>query len=163
MKQMLIRTQNARPSSSTISFFFNGRGTLLEMRPLGCFRSLLHQLLRQQRHLLESFLPKFRTKRDTLKTGWEWQEGELSDYFSDIIRNRQVSSTTVFIDALDECEYESDIRRLVSFFANLSSYATSSDYNFNVCLSSRHYPHISVAGCEEIFLEMWNSPDILKY
>jgi ankyrin repeat protein len=163
MKQMLIRTQNAQPSSSTISFFFNGRGTLLEMKPLGLFRSLLHQLFRQQRHLLESFLPKFRTKRDTLKAGWEWQEGELSDYFSDVIRNAQISPMTVFIDALDECEYESDMRRLVSFFANLSSYAISSNYDFKVCLSSRHYPHISVAGCEEISLEMWNSPDILKY
>jgi ankyrin repeat protein len=163
MKQMLIRTQNAQPSSSTISFFFNGRGTLLEMKPLGLFRSLLHQLFRQQRHLLESFLPKFRTKRDTLKAGWEWQEGELSDYFSDVIRNAQISPMTVFIDALDECEYESDMRRLVSFFANLSSYAISSNYDFKVCLSSRHYPHIGVAGCEEIFLEMWNSPDILKY
>jgi hypothetical protein len=76
----------------------------LEKRPLGLFRSLLHQLLQQQRHLLATFLPKFRTKRDTLKLGWEWQEGELCDYFSDVVISAQISSMIVFIDALDECE-----------------------------------------------------------
>jgi ankyrin repeat protein len=163
MKQMLIQAETKQLSASVINFFFNARGTAAERKPIGLFRSLLHQLFRRQRPLLASFLPKFRTKRDTLKAGWEWQEGELSEYLSDVVTSAQVSSMIVFIDALDECEHESDIRRLVTFFSTLTSSAVSSNCKLNVCMSSRHYPHISVSSCEEIFMERWNTPDILKY
>ncbi len=76
----------------------------------------------------------------------------------------------VFIDALDECEEESGeyeeesgVRRVVSFFAELTSSAVSSGCRFNVCMSSRHYPQISVPGCLEIFIENCNASDIFKY
>jgi ankyrin repeat protein len=163
MKQMLMQAETNQLSASVINFFFNARGTAAERKPIGLFRSLLHQLFRRQRPLLANFLPKFRTKRDTLKAGWEWQEGELSEYLSDVVTSAQVSSMIVFIDALDECEHESDIRRLVMFFSKLTSSAVSSNCKLNVCMSSRHYPHISISGCEEIFMERWNTPDILKY
>jgi hypothetical protein len=112
--------------------------------------------------LLTLFLPKFRAKQ-TLGSGWEWQEGELCEYFSDIITSGQISSMFVFIDALDECEKESEVCRVVSFFAKLTSSAASSGYQFHVCMSSRHYPHISVPECLEIITESWNAVDILKY
>jgi hypothetical protein len=160
MKQMLTRTQACQPSSCIIGFFFNARGSTSEKTPLGLFRSLTHQLFRQRRELLTSFLPKFRTKRDTIRPGWEWQEGELREVFEDIVQTGQVSSIIVFIDALDECEPESEVRPLVTFFANLTS---SSKCKLNICISSRHYPHISVPGCREITMETWNAPDIYKY
>jgi hypothetical protein len=153
---------NLQLESAVISFFFNARGNQLERSPLGLFRSLLHQLLQRRRHLLSAFLPKFRAKRDTLKEGWVWEEGELSDYFSHIVTNSQISSMIVFIDALDECE-ESKVRRIVSFLANLTGSAVSSGCSLNVCMSSRHYPHISVSRCLEIVVEHYNSSDILKY
>lgn len=162
MKNTLQRIQLSQSSSTIISFFFNARGVPLEKTPLGLFRSLLHQLLQQQRHLLSNFLPIYRKKRDTLLPGWKWQEEELREYFSSIITTTQASSIIVFIDALDECE-EEKVRRLVSFFAKLTSSAVSSGCKLNICMSSRHYPYISVPGCLEIFTESWNSPDISKY
>jgi hypothetical protein len=162
MKNTLKRITSSQPSSAIISFFFNARGGPLEKTPLGLFRSLLHQLLQQQRHLLSKFLPTYRTKRDTLPPGWEWQEGELCEYFSSVVTTAQVPSMTVFIDALDECE-EEKVRRVVSFFAMLTSLAVSSGCRLNVCMSSRHYPHISVPGCLEIFMEYFNTPDISTY
>jgi ankyrin repeat protein len=162
MKNTLKRTTLSQPSSAIISFFFNARGGPLEKTPLGLFRSLLHQLLQQQRHLLSKFLPTYRTKRDTLPQGWKWQEGELCEYFSSIVTTAQVPSMTIFVDALDECE-EEKVRRVVSFFAKLTSSAISSGCRLNVCMSSRHYPYISVPGCLEIFMECFNTPDISRY
>jgi hypothetical protein len=76
----------------------------------------------------------------------------------------------VLINALDECEEEPDgyeeesgIRRIVSFFAKLTSSAVSSGCRLNVCMSSRYYPQISVPGCLEIFVEKCNASDIFKY
>jgi hypothetical protein len=69
----------------------------------------------------------------------------------------------VFIDALDECEKASEVRRVVSFFAKLTSSAVSSGCKFHICMSSRHYPYISVPGCLEIIMESWNAINILKY
>ena len=163
MKRTLSHIQINKPWSAIISFFFNARGNPIEERPLGLFRSLLHQLLQQQRDLLATFLPKCRTKRDSLRPGWEWQEGELREYFSDVVTSAQVPSMIVIIDALDECEQESDLRQLVSFIARLTSSAISLQCEFHVCMSSRHCPHISVPGCLEIVVESWNASDIFKY
>lgn len=153
---------NHQQSSAIISFFFNARGGPLERTSVGMFRSLLHQLFQQRRHLFSSFLPKYRTKRDTLPPNWDWQEGELREYFSDIITNANVSSIIIFIDALDECEAE-EIRSVVTFFAKLTSSAASSNCSLNVCLSSRHHPNISVPGCVEVYMENGNALDITKY
>ena len=103
-----MQTQINQPTSVIISFFFNARGSPLERRPLGLFRSLLLQLLQQRRDLLSAFLPNFRTKRVKLPPNWEWQEGELREYFSDVVISAKVSSMIVFIDALDECGEELD-------------------------------------------------------
>jgi NACHT domain len=157
-----IQTQISQRSSATINFFFNARGGPLEKTPLGLFRSLLHQLLQQQRHLLSKFLPTYRAKRDTLQSGWKWQEEELRDYFANVVGTAQVPSMIIFVDALDECE-EEKVRRVVSFFAKLTSSAISSGCRLNVCMSSRHYSYISVPGCLEIFMEYFNTPDISTY
>jgi len=163
MKSILKRTKLGLPSSAIINFFFNARGGPLERTPLGLFRSLLHQLFQQQRQLLTKFLPTYRTKRDTLSQGWEWQERELREYFSDVVITAQVSSMIVFIDALDECEKELEVRRIIEFFTQLISSAVFSKCEFNMCMSSRYYPYISVPGCLEIAVERWNTSDIFKY
>src|ERR1700722_8714910 len=89
MKQMLMQAETKQLSASVINFFFNARGTAAERKPIGLFRSLLHQLFRRQRPLLANFLPKFRTKRDTLRAGWEWQVGGASEYLSGDVKNTQ--------------------------------------------------------------------------
>src|SRR6266566_7295123 len=48
-------------------------------------------------------------------------------------------SLLCFVDALDECE-ESHIRDMVPFFESLGKDCP----NFRVCLSGRHYPHITM-------------------
>src|SRR4051794_13524534 len=103
MKQTFLWTQANQTSLLVVSFFFNARGGPLEKAPKGLFRSLIHQLVRQRRHLLATFLPKFRTKRETLKPRRELQEGELGEYFANVVASGQISSMIVFIDALDEC------------------------------------------------------------
>ena len=49
----------------------------------------------------------------------------------------------LFIDALDKCE-ERQIRDIISFFKRISEPAISAGIRFQVCFSSRHYPHITM-------------------
>lgn len=48
-----------------------------------------------------------------------------------------------FIDALDECE-KHQIRDMISFFKHVDELVISVDIKFQVCLSSRHYSHITI-------------------
>lgn len=49
----------------------------------------------------------------------------------------------LFIDALNECN-EQEIRKVVNFLETLNIIAIDVDVNINICLFSRHYPHISI-------------------
>ena len=67
-----------------------------------------------------------------------------------------------FVDALDECD-ENDARRVVEFFRNTASSAVSSGASLRICLSSRHYPNISLRKCLNIQMEQQNEADIQTY
>jgi hypothetical protein len=48
-----------------------------------------------------------------------------------------------FIDALDECD-EQQIREMVEFLEHLGSQTARSGRSLRICLSSRHYPHVTI-------------------
>lgn len=70
----------------------------------------------------------------------------------------------LLVDALDECD-ESDVRDVVGFLESLSTYAARNKVPLQICLSSRHYPHIGIDKVVELAVE--RSPDhrrdIAKY
>lgn len=80
------------------------------------------------------------------------------------VRNLGRKSLTCFIDALDECE-EDQIRELVTFLEKLGETSISSQIDFHVCLSSRHYPFVSIGHSVSLVLEEEedHSHDIAKY
>ena len=68
------------------------------------------------------------------------------------------------IDALDECN-EPEVRKVILFLESLSINAISAQVSLNICLSSRHYPNISMDKNFELIVEGQNGhdQDIVKY
>lgn len=145
-----------------ISYFFNARGTELEKSTIGMYRSLLVQLLEQ--------LPELQCVFDNRRfTDWDskfkHQYTELLEtIFEDAIQRLGQSSLICYIDALDECE-ERQIRDMVKFFQRLGELALSAGIQFQVCFSSRHYPHITITKGLTLVLEgqEGHSQDITTY
>ena len=161
---MKFAVGNARKalSETVISFFFNARGEDLEKSTLGMYQSLLFQLLKaipDLQAVLDRIRPTFLHEKI-----YRWEIHELQSLFEAAIRNLGQRRLTCFIDALDECE-EGQIRDLVAFLEQLGQLATSSQVHFHVCLSSRHYPYISISNGMQLTLEgqEGHDQDISRY
>ncbi|KAB2568639.1 Ankyrin repeat domain-containing protein 50 [Lasiodiplodia theobromae] len=81
-----------------------------------------------------------------------------------VIQSLGESPVVCFIDALDECE-EAQIRDMISFFELVGELTSSSGINFQVCFSSRHYPHITIRKGLDLVLEgqEGHTQDIANY
>lgn len=160
MKFVLNAAEKSK-QSNCISFFFNARGESLERSTNGLYRSLLFQLLER--------IPRLQSVFDTLNQralceDAEWPIESLKSLFEQAIQDLNQSPLTCFIDALDECD-DAQIQDMVSFFEELGEMAVSNDISFRVCLSSRHYPHITIAkGLNlDIGQQHGHGQDIIKY
>ena len=154
MKHALLYCQRSSANKIIAAYFFNARGGVLEKTPLGMFRSLLWQLLDQSSNLFTKFMPHVDDKRKKHGSDgqWPWTLGELRDFLFDVVDQGHIKPTYLFIDALDECE-EREVREVVSFLEALSIAATRAGVSVNICLSSRHYPHIRMKKNIEIIVE----------
>ena len=163
VKFAVVNARKTRAETAVISFFFNARGEDLEKSTLGMYRSLLYQILKTFPYLqtvLDCLRPNVPREGET----YRWEEDDLQNLFTAAIQNLGHHRLMCFIDALDECE-EDQIRDLVAFLEKLGRLATSSRIHFYVCLSSRHYPHISIENGVELTLEDQedHTHDITKY
>jgi hypothetical protein len=162
MKEALQRIEEtyAGTKTTTAGFFFNARSAeQLEKTSLGLFRSILHQILQQNQAALSYILPNYLQQRETQRQV-QWHQADLQKFL-------YYACTTpdpvfIFIDALDECD-EREVRYLVDFFRDLTTRAWSEGSHLSICLSSRHYPNISIMACPEVVIEYHNEQDILEY
>jgi hypothetical protein len=140
-----------------ISFFFNARGDGLAKSVDGAYRTLLLQLLEE--------IPDLQDILDSL-TGSDphWSIELLETFLRKTIQSLGSRSVLCFIDALDECE-ERQIRDMVAFFESVSEVTVSSGIKFRFCLSSRHYPHISIRKGLHMILDVQegHNQDISNY
>ena len=163
VKFAVANARKTRAETAVISFFFNARGEDLEKSTLGMYRSLLYQILNTFPYLqivLDCLRPTVPREGET----YRWEKDDLQNLFAAAVENLGQCRLMCFIDALDECE-EDQIRDLVAFLEHLGRLATSSGIHFYVCLSSRHYPHISIENGVEMILEDQEDhiQDITKY
>ncbi|KAL9002530.1 MAG: hypothetical protein Q9188_004542 [Gyalolechia gomerana] len=163
LKFAVQNARRTRKEAEVISFFFNARGDDLERSTLGMYRSLLLQLLRAFPDL--QMLVGCSDYTSTQDGGsYDWKITELQTLFVDAFQKLGQRQLICFIDALDECE-ESQIRDLIIFLEELGEIVISSQINFHACLSSRHYPYISIKNGIELTLEgqEGHDQDIAKY
>ncbi|KAH7143263.1 hypothetical protein DER46DRAFT_640218 [Fusarium sp. MPI-SDFR-AT-0072] len=152
------------------SFFVDAGGGLLQRCQTGIFRSLLYQLLLQSR--LCSPVTHANSERKTLiysikdaisstiLTSVDWSERLLQNLLTRTLQYLASLSTPVFIfvDALDELSAETQ-RQQVGFWSLQKLHFQGP----RICISCRHFPNITVAGCLELVLDVYNQDDILKY
>ena len=145
----------------TLSFFFNARGNELEKTSSGLYRTLLWELIRNCPTALNSIIPILQEKEDSGNINWT--DSELVGAFHRLISGDGKFSCYIFIDAMDECANENEVRKIVLDFERSIYNANSSGANLLVCLSSRHYPSITARGAAELRLEDRNNADIKTY
>ena len=148
-------------TETVVSFLFNARGEELEKSTLGMYQSLLYQILKE--------IPVLPIVLDRLRPTipqefYTWERDDLQNLFTAVIKSLGQCHLTCFTDALDECE-EGQIRELVAFLEQLGRAAIDSQTHFHVCLSSRHYPHISIRNGIQLTLEgqEGHEEDIARY
>ncbi|KAI9657407.1 MAG: hypothetical protein M1821_003089 [Bathelium mastoideum] len=143
MKTIYDHAIEEHPDGTIVTYFFNARAhDSLEKSSLGMYRSLVHQLLELLPCLEDRFVRDFRMKkRDDYFE--EWKTIELQCFLSHIVKSLKKRSLTIFIDALDEGE-EDDVRQMVTFLEDLAQTAIDNEASLRICLSIRHYPHISI-------------------
>jgi hypothetical protein len=150
MKHALRQVKMTMPNATVISFFFNARGSILERSTLGMYRSLLLQLMGIP-VLQDTIARKFKRNRHRKDTS-EWSINELQDAFLSVVQSLSKRRLICFIDALDECA-EKEVRAMIEFLEELGEVAISSGGFLNICLSSRHYPHITIRKAVQLTVE----------
>ncbi|KAH6650003.1 hypothetical protein F5144DRAFT_30163 [Chaetomium tenue] len=165
-----LKNHKAGDGALVISFFFHGRGDELQKTPLGFFRSLLHQILKQAPDALHDLVGVFESKcknNGKQGAGWHWHEGELRPFFQEslfkVLRTRPI---WLFVDALDECGRDNAVGLVEIFSSLLKSLQSQSEdlQQFHICFSCRHYPILDVDENRfEICTEHENERDISAF
>lgn len=164
MKLVCARANKVFTDRIILTYFFNARAPgLLEKSSLGLYRSLTYQLLTALPRARPIFQSRFWNKVREEKVE-EWTAAELKDFFVAIITEPETPSISIFIDALDEGA-EDDVRDMIAFFETMQYRAYSGDMPLRICLSSRHYPHITIRAGLEIVIEQQSGhdTDIVNY
>lgn len=152
-----IEAKRKMNDKTVISFFFNARGADLEKSTIGRYRSLLLQLLQKFSVLHEVLLGCLETLGMNIEINVEQIQftiDSLKYMFREAIHSLDRHSIVCFIDALDECS-EEEVRDMISFFQEVNEYGENihGSLHFQVCFSSRHYPHISIDRGLSLILE----------
>jgi ankyrin repeat protein len=150
MKFAVAHARKNRKERETISFFFNARGESLERSTVGAYRSILFQLLEKFPELLGVF-DSLGLSTSRISTAYDWSIGALEILLEQALGMLE-RPTICYIDALDECD-EEQIREMIALFERIGKLVASSEIQFQICFSSRHYPHITIEKGIDLVLE----------
>lgn len=161
MKTAVDKEISSHTSSATISHFFYRGGGDLEASAGKMYQSLLYQLLEQ--------LPRLKSVLDILTTTnlqqGEWPIELLESIFrTAVLQLRGNDTVTCYIDALDECD-DREARNIIGFFEDLTDATVEGGVPFRFCVSSRHYPNITMTKCLRLILDHQDghAEDISRY
>lgn len=163
LKEACFRArEKSGPECHVASFFFNAKGDGLEHSTTGMLRSILHQICSHNTSLLKA-LTDFVQRKHTLSGGYTtpWENAELKSFFKTAVVGHD-ERIIIFIDGIDECDAAS-VRDVADFWRDLTKTAHATGAWLSVCLSSRHFPAVSVNDCPEIVMEDHNHSDIVEF
>ena len=163
MKFSLSNARKTMKDRTVISFFFNARGTTMEKSTIGTYQSLLLQLL-ERLPALQCVFDLLGLSSLSIRPDHQWGIESLKSLLEQAIQSLGQSSVICFIDALDECE-EEQVRDMIQFFERVGELAALAGIRFQICFSSRHYPHITIKKGLSLVLEgqEGHSQDITNY
>ena len=156
----LVELAQARPQTIAISFFFNARGHHMERSTTGMYRSLIYQLFALAPYL-QTFLDYMNISEDPNY----FSLPVLQSLFQKLLKSYGRYSVFCFVDALDECLEEDEIRSMFEVFTQLGQLTVGGLLRLRVCFSSRHYPNISLRSCLQVILEQQtgHTTDLVNY
>ncbi|KAI0403021.1 ankyrin repeat-containing domain protein [Xylaria palmicola] len=153
MSHLLSFCERSFGRHRVISYFFNARGGVLEKTPLGMMRSIVCQLLNKDDAIYRTFIDVYRQKqRGYNGSVVQWQQPELKKFVLSIAKQQHSEPLLLLVDALDEC-VETEARDIVGFLETMSLNAAKTGTELRICLSSRHYPQISMKWKLELVVE----------
>lgn len=154
MKYLLLRAKEASHGTVILSFFFHAPGIILEKSVIGMYRSLLHQLLYSKYISPEAKKPFLGLAKGLQPQDGSvaWTKRDLKNLLSLTIKSLKSNRILILIDAVDECNQD-EVKDMTLFFQELGKSAVSCRVNLRICLSSRHYPHISLDKGIEFIIE----------
>ncbi|KAF2729268.1 HET-domain-containing protein, partial [Polyplosphaeria fusca] len=163
MKFVFLNARKMMKKHIILSFFFNARGEDIEKSTTGAYRSLLLQLL-ERLPAIQSIFDLLGLSASSFSTDHQWSIELLKMLLEQALQALGETRVVCFIDALDECD-EEQIRDMLQFFELLGEIAVSTNIRFQVCFSSRHYPHITIRKGLELVLEgqEGHTQDIANY
>lgn len=164
MKSTLKDLQSQSHSSpfTIVAYFFDEGGVPLEHSTEGVLRTVLHQIFTQNRDLLVQFI---NTGSRTFVEGeaLTWRVEELMEILRSLMSLDSWTPTMILLDALDEGPRER-LHSLLFYFEQLCLRNAGRPLKqLCFCLSSRHYPNITLNNCPEIWVESENKEDIERY
>ncbi|EDU43191.1 ankyrin repeat domain containing protein [Pyrenophora tritici-repentis Pt-1C-BFP] len=149
MKFALVNAPKTMKDYIVLSFFFNARGGDMERSTIGTYRSLLLQLL-ERLPVLQSVFDSLSLSSSSFSADHQWNVESLK---------------TLLEQAIWALGNSSVVRDMVQFFEHIGDLVVSNGIRFQVCFSSRHYPHITIRNGLELVLEgqEGHSQDITNY
>ncbi|GAP85018.2 hypothetical protein SAMD00023353_3900570 [Rosellinia necatrix] len=163
MKEAFRRVSATKAATTRVAaFFFSSESSAFERSPLALFQSLLFQLLQKCPNQLASLTKLHDDRNVETDNQISWYEEELRSFFRSMVTAPGPQEWVIFIDAIDECQQDA-MRNLIYYLRQLTTSAYKSGAKLNVCVSSRHFPSVSVSRCPEIVVEDFNKPDIAEY
>ncbi|EJT73035.1 hypothetical protein GGTG_09886 [Gaeumannomyces tritici R3-111a-1] len=162
-----VRTTHSTPENlQLLSFFFHNRGVEQEKIVLGLYRTFLYQIIKaKRRHPGLARLLKETQVDPTEVEGVQWTNPFLQRLLFNALNQLFSGDKLVcFVDALDECD-SGQARGLVGTLQQARRLAAAAGVNLLICISSRHFPHISVERRYLLVLERIEDhyKDIISY
>ncbi|KAL7814025.1 ankyrin repeat-containing domain protein [Trichoderma gracile] len=159
---------SAADNGLVLSFFFHGRGDTLQRTPLGLFRSLLHQMLKQIPGALSDLVDSYQDKCREIGAppeAWQWHPEELWHFLeASVPRVLGTRPIWLFVDALDECGEADAVDLAMKFKSLLDNMPSSATQGIHICFSCRHYPiPPDLEGVLEVCVEDENRDDVSAY
>lgn len=159
MEHIVDEEKRTTTTHTCLNYAFQKSLGGLKCSAAGLFRSLLNQLLKDDRSLLSQFVieSRFRERQQAAGAASIWTESELRKYFeSYLLKYIQKKRIHVCLDALDEAGEDTTVD-VIQFFQRLSS-GTAKGRLF-VCFSSRPYPFVDADYDFSISVEENNAQD----
>ncbi|KAF2626688.1 hypothetical protein BU25DRAFT_92842 [Macroventuria anomochaeta] len=136
--------QSSLPKTALLAYFFCQATDLRINNATAVLRGLLYMLVSQQPSLVSHIRKKYdHAGKALFEDANAWVA--LTEIFADIIRDSQLRTTYLIIDALDECV--TDLSKLLHFIAKQSSASSRVKW----IMSSRNWPEI-----EEQLEQAWH-------
>jgi Ankyrin repeats (3 copies)/NACHT domain len=163
LTKKILRDIESNQTYVTAYHFFNARGQGLEKTYEGFLRSLAHQFASLASTTLEQVMVQFRLRNEIHGEGkWNWEVEDLEGFVTDFQPTQGSGSAAVFVDALDEC-VESDAGKVVAFISKLAKPVHTRNTKFQIFVSSRYYPGVSIPHSISVQTENHNAADIVAY